>query len=168
MSIDIFNYVIGSPLATVISILYVFFFYRLSNHVTGLNQLKNNTSLFSLRYGKDDEEKEKEDEKITQEKIKKAEYKKHMLLLTAGVVGVATASMIDNQSVKHGISWGAVATILCAIFTQWHNYKETHRLLVLGGSLTGLVLFALKMIKHGPSHSIYTNSIMNDSISDPI
>ena len=157
MPLDIFDHVIGTPLANVISILYVFFFLKLSNHVTDLNRLKKNDySWFDTRRLEINDT-EKEDPEVVEEKITKAEYKKHIILLAAGVVGVAAATLIGNQNVKHGISWGAVATILCAIFTQWHNYKESHRLFVLGGSLTGLILFAMNVMKVSPTASIFMN-----------
>lgn len=154
MSVEIFDYITSSPLSIVISILYVFFFHRLTNHITHLNDLQKRQRNLGWSSPRDQKENIEREREFLKDKITKAEYKRHLMLFSVGVIGIVISATLESSAASHGLSWGSVMTVVLAIFTQWHNYKETHRLFVLGGSLTGLVIFAIKMFSPLKTHSI--------------
>lgn len=159
----IFDYVVQTPLSIAIAILYVMFFWRLSDHISQASEMEKaqrdmrwSTTSSSLNSytGEYQQDKTKNDksteEAIVREKVKAAQFKKHWMLLLAGVVGICISASVGSSSTRNGVGWGSVACIFSAICIQWHNYQERQKLYICGGGLGALLLFATAMLPEMP------------------
>jgi hypothetical protein len=75
--------------------------------------------------------------------LKKTEYRKHWMMLAAGLAGLFGSLMVFAPGAAQvGIGWGGVITLIIAAVTHWHAYNETQKLFISGGSLAGITFFA--------------------------
>lgn len=122
-----------------IAILYMAFFTQLVNILTGYNAMSEKCSgimiLNSTNKSSD-----------CDDKLKVAEFQKHIILLMVSIVGMFVAVYIPNSSVQWGIGVGSLFTLLVAVFSYWRYYRENMKLLVTGISLIFSVLLAVKVL----------------------
>lgn len=162
----VFDYVTQTPLSIAIAVLYIMFFWRLADHVSEASVLekkerqardaeyrkKNKHVSFIGDNNEDEGESDvpQESSRILKGKVETAQFKKHAILMLAGIIGICVSASLANKSVQTGLGWGSVMCILAAITIQWRNYKDTHKLCICGGGLTALVAFAITQLPEHP------------------
>ena len=131
------------PLTAAIAILYPLFFHRLSNNISGYNQVKNmcndytggntmkNMSFYEKRNTNEDSC-WRDRERL----MKNTELKHHYYMLFFGLAAVVgSLFLLRPGSTQTGIGWGGVFTILVSIVWNWKNYNEQQKLMVSGVAL---------------------------------
>jgi uncharacterized membrane protein (DUF485 family) len=128
-------------IAVAISGIYPAFCYKLS---TVLFELPNNMCAMDINSPNQAEYTECE------EKRRSILFKRQMLLLVMGVVGIIVIGFAGSSiaySTKVGIGIGSLLTILQTIVLYWGTYNEKVKLFVLGGCIVALAFAAAKLNK---------------------
>jgi hypothetical protein len=83
-----------------------------------------------------------EDRKI---KLDQAQYNQHIMLIFIAFFGILVSSAIQSSSTKVGVGLGGVLTLMVALFSYWHKYKENSKLAILGVGFVSLLYLSIKL-----------------------
>ena len=148
-----------------IAMLYPFFFNKLANKVTNYNDISNMCDSLGPRsymFVDRSAQKSPEDEKIDacyaekENKLRDAEYHKHLVLIAVALIGLVISGVIQSKSTKVGVGIGSIITLVIALTLYWHRYNETYKLIVLGLSLLFVLFFSVKLYKIQSPADLFT------------
>lgn len=147
-----------------IAVLFPFFFSKLANKISGYNEVsemcdKLAPRLYSvnLNLNKDNDNSEYDKcYKEREEKLKDAEFHKHLVLIAVALIGLVLSAVIQTKSTKLGVGIGSIITLVIALFLYWHRYNETSKLVVLGVSLLFVMYFSVRLYKIQNAADIFT------------
>lgn len=147
--------------ALAIAMLFPFFFNKLSNRVTGYDDISTMCdSLYPSFYRiREPNEPKTEYDTCLEEKDKKlkdAEFHKHLVLIAVALIGLVISGVIQTKSTKVGVGLGSIITLIMALFMYWHRYNETYKLIVLGLSLLFVMYFSVRLYRINSIEDIFT------------
>ena len=159
--------------ALAIACIFPFFFTKLANKVTRYDEIDKScnygmgdyTYFYDVGEIKMTEEQQKtkaeqrQCEADRKDKLDKAEFHKHLVLLAVALIAIVLTSAIQTKSTKFGVGLGGVFTLIIALFLYWHKYNETSRLVVLGLSLLFVVYFSVRLYKIDSIANIFSFEI---------
>lgn len=145
-----------------IALLFPFFFSKLANKISGYDEVsemcdKLAPRFYSVDLNKDNDNSEWEKcYKEKEEKLKDAEFHKHLVLIAVALIGLILSAVIQTKSTKLGVGIGSIITLVIALFLYWHRYTETSKLVVLGVSLLFVMYFSVRLYKIQNAADIFT------------
>lgn len=144
-----------------IAMLFPFFFNKLSNRVTGYDDISNMCDSLTPNFYRirDQDEPQTEYDQCIEEKnkkIKDAEFHKHLVLIAVALIGLVLSGIIQTKSTKLGVGLGSIITLIMALFMYWHRYNETYKLIVLGLSLMFVMYFSVRLYRINSIEDIFT------------
>jgi hypothetical protein len=154
-----------------IAIVYPFFFSKLTSKVSKIDSINQMCDHFdmNIKYGwnssyinsnnsindrleksedpaviakREEYKKCEEDRKI---KLDQAQYNQHIMLIAIAFFGILVSSAIQSSSTKVGVGLGGVLTLMVALFSYWHKYKENSKLVILGVGFVSLLYLSIKL-----------------------
>ena len=131
-------------IATPIALLYPTFVNYFSNYYTKNEELEKDCPKWRY-YDPNEPKPSKEELENCEKRRKDSATTKFLMLLVAGVLGIAICAYTNTFGVALGLALGAIICILLGAFTYWEYSDDGIRTIASGAALVAMIFIAGQM-----------------------